>query len=137
MGLYLCVFDGDTELDGIDIGSYADYNCFRSAVTSILEHGNSGRICPTLILHSDCDGEWTPQECVALENELRRVAAAFRIAPPLEFLAEWQVDVARSLNLRPQTLYESFIDVDGEPLLDRLLLLCQLAQERGQPILFQ
>ncbi len=137
MGLYLCVFDGDEELDGVDVGSYADYNAFRNLVTSRLEHGSSGSKYPTLILHSDCDGEWNPKQCMELAKELSSIAIVFQNTPPIEFASDWQKEVARSVGLRPQNLYESLIDVDGEPLIERLMTLCRLAQDCGQPILFQ
>ena len=137
MGLYLCVFEEDEELDGVDIGSYSDFGFFRDVVTNQLEAGTPGANYPTLILHSDCDGEWSAQECAALQQELESIADAFRQLPPTEFNSDWQRAVAKSLGLQPGNLYESFIDVDGEPLLERLLGLCRLAQERGQPILFQ
>jgi hypothetical protein len=34
-------------------------------------------------------------------------------------------------------LLETFFDVDGEPLLDRLIGLCRVASSRNLPILFQ
>lgn len=137
MGLYLCVFDGEEEVDGVDVGAYSDFGCFRDAVTDRLEGGYQGAKYPTLIIHSDCDGEWTPNECAKLEHELESIAASFRELPPTEFNAEWQRKVAKSLSLHPTNLYESFIDVDGEPLLERLLHVCHVAIEKQQAILFQ
>jgi hypothetical protein len=137
MGQYLCVFDDDKELDGIDVGSYADFNLLRSAVTETLEGGVAGSKYATLILHSDCDGEWGADLCADLERELRSIASAFQNMPPVEFQADWQNSVAKSLGLRPRSFYDSFIDVDGEPLLGRLLTLCQTAREHNQAILFQ
>ncbi len=137
MSLYLCVFDDDTDLDGVEVGGYDDFNSFRAAVVSRLEGGSFGAKYPTLILHSDCDGEWTPQQCAELEKELRAIGAAFRDLPPSGLDSGWQKEAAKLFGLRPANLYESFIDVDGEPLIGRLLTLCRLAQERGQPILFQ
>jgi hypothetical protein len=137
MGLYLCVFDADEEVDGVDVGGYADFDLLRSTIVNRLEEGKPGARYPTLILHSDCDGEWTVDQCVALEKELQSASVAFQERPPAEFGSDWQKQVAKSLGLDPQNLYESFIDVDGEPSLGRLLTLCQLAHERGQPILFR
>ena len=37
MGLYLCVFDNDDELEGVEVGSYSDFDFFRSTVTELLE----------------------------------------------------------------------------------------------------
>jgi hypothetical protein len=45
--------------------------------------------------------------------------------------------MAQQLGLRPQSLYDCFIDVDGEPLLGRMMELAKLACRRGLPILFQ
>ena len=136
MSLYLCVFDDDKELDGVDVGSYDDFHFFRSAVVDQLEGGKAGTRYPTLIIHQD-SGEWDPQQCVELEKELQSIAATFQDMPPLEFNSGWQKEAAKLFGLRPANLCESFIDVDGEPLIERLLVLCRLAQEYGQPILFQ
>ena len=137
MGLYLCVFEEDEELDGVDAGAYSDFSFFRGVVTNQLEGGTPGAKYPTLILHSDCDGEWSVEECGALQEELESIAEAFAQLPPADFDSDWQCAVAKLLGLQPGNLYESLIDVDGEPLLERLLGLCRLAQDRGRPIIFQ
>lgn len=137
MGLYLCVFDNDDEIEGVEVGSYADFARFRSTITELLEEGKTGRQYPTLILHSDCDGEWSPADCQKLKRELDDIADRCRQLPPIAFQAEWQQQVSRSLGLRPSALYDSFIDVDGEPLIERLQQLCDVAVEHDQPILFQ
>jgi hypothetical protein len=56
--------------------------------------------------------------------------------PAEEFFSDWQKKQAKSLRLNPQNLHESFIDVDGEPLLERLLELVHLARRQSLPILF-
>jgi hypothetical protein len=137
MGLYLCVFDDGEELEGVEVGSYADFAHFRSNVIERLENGVAGSRFPTLILHSDSDGEWSPTDCEQLRQELRTIASSFQRLPAVPFHVEWQQLVGKSLGLKPTSLYESFIDVDGEPLLERLLHLCEMAIERDQPILFQ
>ena len=137
MGLYLCVFEDDEELDGVDAGSYSDFNFFRGVVTNQLEGGTPGAKYPTLILHSDCDGEWSVEECRALQEELESIVDALAQLPPVGFDSDWQCAAAESLGLQPGNLYESFIDVDGEPLLERFLGLCRFAQDRGRPIIFQ
>jgi len=58
MGLYLCIFDGEEDVNGVEIGSYADYNALRDYVVRELELGKAGTRFPTFVLHSDCDGEW-------------------------------------------------------------------------------
>jgi Immunity protein 70 len=136
MGLYLAIFEGDAELDGVEVGSYADFSAFRDAVVVNLEAGNAGSRFPTLILHSDCDGEWTPEQAVILISELNTVAQEFAGLPPIP-LDGWKAEVAKMFGIRPANLADCFFDVDGEPLLERLVGLAQLSQKRGLPILFQ
>jgi hypothetical protein len=56
---------------------------------------------------------------------------------PVKFLPAWQVALAKTLRLDPRNALESFIDVDGAPLLLRFLGLVELALSTGEPILFQ
>jgi hypothetical protein len=137
MGLYLCIFDGDDELDGVEVGSYADFGTFRSAVTTHVEGGVEGSRCPTLILHSDCDGEWPPEESALLQVELTVITQKFMELPPEPLGDGWKPEVAKNFGLHPSNLYDCFFDVDGEPLLDRLMGLAQLSVERNLPIVFQ
>ena len=138
MGLYLAIFDSDEEIDGLEIGSYADFGRFREVVSSSLEHGVAGSRFPVLMLHSDCDGEWTSAESKNLQAELRTIKGEFLDLPPIFFGPEsWQGQVARSFGIEPENLFDSFFDVDGEPLIDRLLDLARLSVKSGRPILFQ
>ena len=138
MGLYLAVFDGDQEIEGVEVGSYGDFGVFRDAVAEQLERGAAGWRFPTLMLHSDCDGSWSPEEAGHLETELEQIADEFQRLPPIELKpGSWQSDVAKSLGIRPKNLYDSFFDVDGEPLIERLVGLIRLSREHGQEILFQ
>lgn len=136
MGLYLTIFENDVELDGVEVGAYADFSTFRGAVVSNLEAGIAGSRFPTLIIHSDCDGEWTPEQAVLLESELNVIAREFVRLPPIP-LDGWKAEVARMLGIRPANLADCFFDVDGEPLLERLLGLARLSREHSLPILFQ
>lgn len=138
MGLYLAVFDGDEELEGVEVGSYADFGLFRDAVADNLEQGAIGSRFPTLMLHSDCDGSWSPEEAARLQVELRQIADEFRRLPPLELKpGSWQVEVVRGLGIKATNLYEAFIDVDGEPLIERLAQLAEVSRRSGREILFQ
>ena len=140
MGLYLAVFasaDVDDELDGVEVGSYADFNRLREYVTGHLEGKVYGARFPTLLMHVDSDGTWSAEEAGRLERELREIQAEFAQLPPMPFAEGWQQDAARRLGVRPATLADSFIDVDGEPLLDRLLALAALAHGKGLDIWFQ
>ena len=138
MGLYLCIFDDEEiEIDGLEVGSYGDFGYFVDTVVRELESGKSGSRFPILTLHSDSDGEWSPDECVTLSANLREISKEFKKRSPAPFHSEWQLEVAKLLFIRCETLYDSFIDVDGEPLLERLLELCEKAIATKYPICFQ
>jgi hypothetical protein len=137
MGLYLCVFEGDDEIEGVEVGSYSDFEWFRGLVAEKLEGGVVGSRFPVLMLHADSDGEWSINQCAGLRAELLEVSQEFRRLPACPFPSGWQKSVLRSLGLTPSSLYESIIDVDGECLLQRLVGLCDKALEKGQPVLFQ
>jgi len=137
MGLYLAVFDDENEVDGVEIGAYSDFGDFRGAVVGNLESGVAGSRFPTLILHSDCDGEWSPTEAAVLEKELKTIGMLFRKIPPVPLTVGWKIQVAKMLGISPGNLYDCFFDIDGEPLLERLIGLTQTSQSRNLPILFQ
>ena len=137
MGLYLCIFDEDEEVDGVEVGLYSDFNALRDYVARELEGGTRGARFPTLMLHSDCDGEWSAADCEKLIPELRDISAQMRARPPVEFASDWQKHVARSAGLAPRSAFEAFIDVDGQFVLERMLHLASVALERGLPVLFQ
>lgn len=136
MGLYLVIFDNEDEVEGVEVGHYSDFADFRDAVVKRLERGVAGTRFPTLILHSDCDGEWTPQESALLESELAAIRAEFEALPPIP-LKGWQKDIAKTFGINPSNLSDCFFDVDGEPLLDRLIGLARISQTKSRPILFQ
>ncbi len=136
MGLYLCVFDGDEDIDGVDVGGY-DVDFLRKCICERLERGRPGSRFPTLMCHSDCDGEWSVADCFVLESELNFIISELAELPPRDLPGAWQGRLAKSLGIVPRTLADSFLDVDGEPLLTRLRDLCRLAIQRGQPIVFQ
>lgn len=137
MGLYLCIFDGDDELDGVEIGHYSDFNALRSYITGELEGGTQGSAFPLLILHSDSDGEWAAQELAGLRKEMEEIIAEMKSRPSVPFMSDWQRKVAQSNGVVPGNAYESFVDVDGEFVLGRMYQLIRLAQDRALPILFQ
>ena len=96
MGLYLCVFDADKELEGVEVGSYSDFDFFRRTITELLEGGNAGSRYPTLVLHADSDGEWTSAECEALKKELASISNGLKQFPAVQFRAEWQQQLGKS-----------------------------------------
>lgn len=137
MGLYLCVFDDDDELDGVEIGHYSDFSDLRDYIGATVEGSSYGSRFPTFQMHSDCDGEWTPRDCVRLRLELRDIRAALEVHPPRLVDGGWQQEVAKFLGLTPKNAFESFMDVDGEPVVGRIQSLVELALARQLPILFQ
>jgi len=137
MGLYLCIFDGDEEVEGVEVGPYSDFNAFRDCIVREIENGNAGSKFPLIVLHSDSDGQWSPVEARQLEIELSSIREKFRRRPPIKILSEWQKQIVKDHALQLECLYDCFIDVDGEPLLDRLIDLARLSYHSNLPIIFQ
>ena len=138
MSLYLAVFSGETEIDGVEVGRYSDFDAFRTTVINRLEGGQPGSRFPNLILHSDCDGSWSVEEAAELDAELQDIKSELSKLRPISFEpGTWQAALAKSLGLVPRTLEECFFDVDGEPLIDRLRALASISRTEGLPILFQ
>ncbi len=137
MGLYLCIFDGDEEIDGVEVGKYADFGLLRDTVRNTLEAGLAGSRFPTLMLHSDCDGSWSPLEAASLERELHTISEEFKRLPAAPLPTGWQIAVAKTFGLVPANLADCFFDVDGEPLLERLSALCRRSMQLNLSILFQ
>ncbi len=137
MGLYLCIFKEEEELDGVEVGSYSDFNSLRDFLISELESDKAGSLFPVFILHSDCDGEWSPTDCKKLQVELGEISKTLEGMPPVPFNSDWQKNLASRIGLIPKNALESFIDVDGELLIDRLQKLVELAIKKHLPILFQ
>ncbi len=136
MGLYLAVFRDEEELDGVEVGSYDDFERFRDVARSV--DGRILRRFGTLRINVSPTTAWSPRAAARLASELTRLGDALRALPPRPFPeGSWQAEVAAERGLRPQTLYDCFFDVDGAPLVERLLVLCRLSIEARQPILFQ
>ena len=81
MGLYLCVFasdDSDDDLDGIEVGTYDDFGRLpgRGPSPASKPATDWGARFPTLLQHSDCDGQWTVDECRTLRDELTTIRTA-------------------------------------------------------------
>jgi hypothetical protein len=137
LSLYLCIFDGDEETAAVEVGGYADFDILRQYIATELEEGRPGSRFPTLMLHSDCDGMWPVESCVRLRDELAAIGTAMKLRPPVPFPSSWQREVAEASDRIPRNALESFLDVDGEVLLERLEDLVRTALASGRPILFQ
>lgn len=138
MGLYLTIFDdNDEELDGVEVGSYLDYDLFIQSVIKYVENDKQGSVCPVLTLHHDSDGEWNSTDAVELLAELQKIKEIFKQTALVKHNAPWVAHVMKEIGLMPSNAYESFIDVDGEFLIDRLIELAGLSVRTQFPILFQ
>jgi hypothetical protein len=135
MSLYLCVFAGGREVAGVEVGSYADFNACRDAIARVCEGGSPGSRFPTLMLHSDCAGEWPAAACGRLRDELATIAAEMKASPPVGRPGAGSQDAPAPPG--PSHADECFVDVDGEILLQRLQELVAIALAERQPILFQ
>jgi hypothetical protein len=135
MGLCLHVFGSDAGDDGeqeeiaeCDIGHYRDFGYFRDTIARYLD----AALYPTLMDHSDCDGEWTLAQIPLLERELREIGAAFRRLPPekpvgaFEHTAEYRAGAG--------SLDDCFHNVDGRNLIEAILELCAVARKAQRPI---
>jgi Immunity protein 70 len=77
---HLCVFDGDDEIDGVEVGPYADFGGLRDYVVGELEGGQPGTKFPTFVLHSDCDGEWSVDDTAKLLAQTEKIISSRRRA---------------------------------------------------------
>ncbi len=136
MGLYLCVFRGDDELEGVDVGSYEDFERFREAARAL--DGRVFRRFGTLRANIKPNTSWSRREVARLTEELGVLGAELRKQPPTPFEpGSWQAEIAAERGLAPASLHDCFFDVDGEPLVERLLGLCRVATASRLSILFQ
>jgi hypothetical protein len=116
----------------LEIASYDDFYYFRDSVHDALEEGDFGSRFPIFLRRFEPD-EWSAEELDGLERELETIAEAFTRLPPRPFDSHWPSRVARS-SAPPATLYDVFVDVNGEPLLGRLITLCRRARKTKRPI---
>lgn len=138
MSLVLCVYR-DREI-GDDIGGfqvgYGEFGAWRDFICTRLEHGQWGSRFPTLMNHSDCDGEWPAGDCAVLRQELQTIRGEMEQLPVVPFHSEWQQQVAEELGLVPRSALDCFINVDGENLVDAILRLADLATSLRTSICF-
>ena len=91
----------------------------------------------TLRKQSDCDGSWNVYECVQLKMELQEIKQVFMNEPPDLSIIKLKQDIFKFYGIKPENLFECFIDSDCEFLIDRLLELCDLAIQENRSIMFQ
>lgn len=137
MGLCLHVFtsepnddDDPEEIAECDVGHYSDFGCFRE---TIARHFGTRRF-PTLMDHSECDGEWPLSQISALERELREIAGAFELLPPEE--PQGAFEHTSEYRVGAKSLYDCFHNVSGVNLFEAILGLCDAARQHKRPITF-
>ena len=138
MGLYLVIFDEfDEEVEGVEVGRYKDFSIFSEHIELVYGRAKAESEFPSIFLHSVSDGEWTSIESKKLLIELNIIKNDFKKKPPITFNNGWQDDLRINYGLPNNNLYESFIDIDGELLIDRLIELAEISIKVNSPILFQ
>jgi hypothetical protein len=131
MSLYLTIFDGDEDVVGWVFGHYSDFGYFRDTIAAKLRSADY----PTLMAHSDCDGEWAPGQLPDLRRELQTIASAFRRLPPEE--PKKAFEHTAEYRKHAKSLFDCFHNVDGENIFEALIALCDEGIQRKQPIVFQ
>lgn len=137
MGLYLCIFNNDEELESVEIGFYSDFNFLRDTVVATVENSRFGTVCPVFVMHSDSDGEWSHEQSEQLLKELYIIEEKFTSLPPVDFNSEWKRAVAKECGISTKCLLDCFFDINGEPLIERLKGLAELSIKNRLPIYFQ
>jgi Immunity protein 70 len=131
MSLFLTIFDGDDDVAGWAFGHYSDFGCFRDTIATKLRAADY----PTLMKHSDCDGDWPVAQLPVLRSELESIAAAFRCLPAEEPQKAFEHTAEHRHGAR--SLYECFHNVDGENIFEALIALCDEGIRLQRPIVFQ
>lgn len=129
------VLSEDEKLTAVSTESIDDFYYFRDSVHNALEEGEFGSKFPIFMCRSEPD-EWKVEELNRLQQELESIAEAFKKLPPDPLDSHWQSRLAISKR-RATNLYEVFADVEGKPLLGRLIDLCLVARKAQKPILIE
>jgi hypothetical protein len=139
LGLTLCVYElGDfgDNIDGFQVGGYGDFGAWREFIAVELENGRWGSRFPTLMMHSDCDGEWSSEACGTLKSELETIRGEMAKLPIRPFSSSWQQQVAEERGLFQHSALDCFINVNGENLVEAIARLADLAMRLGTSIIF-
>jgi hypothetical protein len=131
MSLYLAVFDKDDhELSGFQVGTYHDYGRFIEIITEHIKKEE----CPLLINHHDSDGFWSTTECKDLLSELTLIREKLIHLPAQEINYDWAKDINYQIG---GNLHSSLQNVDGQPIIDALISLCELSIKNNAQVYFQ
>ena len=116
MGLYLCIFNqnGD-DICGVEVGLYSYFGEFRDLVSKFTNKDFLSRV---------------------LKRKSKFSLPMTTLLPDLSII-ELKQDIFKFYGVKPENLFECFIDSDCEFLIDRLIQLCDLAIQENRPIIFQ
>lgn len=131
-----CIRRGEEELERVATETEDDFHYFRDSIHAALEAGGGfGSRFPTFMKRFE-GAEWTVEELGPLQRELETIAETFKQLPPEPLDCNWSSKASMS-GKRYASLYDVFVDAGGHPLLGRLLHLCRVAQQHGEPILIR
>lgn len=138
-GLYLCVMDRDLEIDygGIEVGPWTVFEGYRAAINRRLERGflrkrPVGFRFP-LFLKREAGG-WGTEELPALKAELETILEEASRKPADPGIVPEYASRVRS---RFRSLHHCFVDTQVEPLLEKIVALCELGMTKGLPLVMQ
>ena len=133
---YCCIRRGDEEFERVETETEDDFHYFRDSIHAALEEGGGfGSRFPTFMKRFE-GSEWRVEELGQLQRELETIAEAFKQMPPEPLDCNWSSKASTS-GKQYASLYDVFVDASGQPLLGRLIHLCQVAQQEGRPILLR
>ena len=131
-----CLFEGDPDVARSEYGPYATHNALRAYVVRELEAGQAGSRFPMFMFHADCDEASSVADCENLRDELAAIAAAMKLRPAVRSAPGGPRAAVGSIGLVPQNAFESFVDAEGEILLERLQSQVDDLLKRRLPIVF-
>ena len=138
-GLYLTVLDPELEIDygGIEVGSWRQLEKYRGAIHARLEkrllrRTPVGARFPLFLTRMDAG--WRVEELPALKAELEAILVeAARKPADLMIVPEY----ASRVRSRFRALHHCFVDTQVEPLLEKLVALCELGIAKNLPVVMQ
>lgn len=138
-GLYLAVIDRTYEIDygGIEVGRWSQFEKYRGAIHRRLEkrflrRTPVGRRFPLFLTRRS--GGWSVEELPALKQELETILEEASKKPADPFIVP---EYAARVRSRFRALHHCFVDTQVEPLLEKLLALCDIGLSKQLPVVMQ
>jgi hypothetical protein len=83
------------DMPGVEVGAYADFGRLRDYIVRKLEGGKFGSRFPDLMVHSDCDGEWSAEQGLLLRRDITDIIDSRKQRPSVPFSSGWQQSPSR------------------------------------------